>query len=582
METLDTSTRYSDDVLTVGQTLSILCQDFNEQIAHRKYFYKSSSLLHNAVISLSKARWHSGSGDLTENRIMLDRRILDWVVGLDSEINELVEGSDLYVPNVDLSQVILPQGYTEKILSQCLAYDDFESYRIAAGLDKKLSYGNSLVILLCGKSGTGKTMTVNAIANYLKKKVLLVDFSSLLGKKDSSSSGDVEVDLKGLFRESKMSNAILFFDECEIIFKSRNLGGDRILNSMLTEIERHDGIVFMATNRPYEIDEAMHRRITMVLEYREPDYHMRKRIWNRLLFHDYNSGNDNGCIDQNATDCIDSSTINRRNKLNLSADVNTSVLAIRYELTGGFIKNAVLSAILRALSRDKTNPLITQDDLVLGCQLQMRGNLIQKHLEEKVTAKLSLSELFLTEQQLENAMRIIRHEQARATVYGSWNNVDLSTTSTSTKEREGNNGMESHKNSESIELNIPKESKCEQMACINLFVGLSGSGKATLAKAIAFELENKYIKYLHIADFLNKELSEIISAIKSYLKDARMLDALVIIDGFEHVLDNSSEAEGSGKIHLLLSRIMDILYRYQGSIFLLCHMENPQNITLHR
>jgi hypothetical protein len=30
------------------------------------------------------------------SRIILDRRVLDWVVGLDSEINELVEGSDLY------------------------------------------------------------------------------------------------------------------------------------------------------------------------------------------------------------------------------------------------------------------------------------------------------------------------------------------------------------------------------------------------------------------------------------------------------------------------------------------------------
>ena len=34
-------------------------------------------------------------------RIILDRRVLDWVVGLDSEINELVEGSDLYGrPNI--------------------------------------------------------------------------------------------------------------------------------------------------------------------------------------------------------------------------------------------------------------------------------------------------------------------------------------------------------------------------------------------------------------------------------------------------------------------------------------------------
>jgi hypothetical protein len=33
------------------------------------------------------------AGDLTDNRIVLDRRVLDNAVGLDSEINELVEGS---------------------------------------------------------------------------------------------------------------------------------------------------------------------------------------------------------------------------------------------------------------------------------------------------------------------------------------------------------------------------------------------------------------------------------------------------------------------------------------------------------
>ena len=46
----DTSTsRVAEDVLTVGQTLSILCQDFNSQISHRKYFYQSNKLLKNAV-----------------------------------------------------------------------------------------------------------------------------------------------------------------------------------------------------------------------------------------------------------------------------------------------------------------------------------------------------------------------------------------------------------------------------------------------------------------------------------------------------------------------------------------------------
>lgn len=43
---------------------------------------------------------------------------------------------------------------------------------------------------------------------------------------------------KFIFRESKINDAILFFDECEAIFESREKGGHDV-NLLLTEIERH-------------------------------------------------------------------------------------------------------------------------------------------------------------------------------------------------------------------------------------------------------------------------------------------------------------------------------------------------------
>ena len=51
---------------------------------------------------------------------------------------------------------------------------------------------------------------------------------------------------------------------------------------------------------------------------------------------------------------------------------------MRYELTGGFIKNAILSALSIAVSRDGDNPLITQSDLLKGASLQLRGRLRMK------------------------------------------------------------------------------------------------------------------------------------------------------------------------------------------------------------
>ena len=40
------------------------------------------------------------------------------------------------------------------------------------------------------------------------------------------------------------------------------------VNLLLTEIERHNGLIIMATNRAYDLDEAMHRRITLAIEVR--------------------------------------------------------------------------------------------------------------------------------------------------------------------------------------------------------------------------------------------------------------------------------------------------------------------------
>ena len=44
-------------------------------------------------------------------------------------------------------------------------------------------------------------------------------------------------------------------------------------------IHRHDGLIIMATNRPYDLDEAMHRRIMIAVEFRQPDHLLRKAIW---------------------------------------------------------------------------------------------------------------------------------------------------------------------------------------------------------------------------------------------------------------------------------------------------------------
>ena len=468
-------------------------------------------------------------------------------------------------------------------------------YRVTQGLTESLPYGNSLVIMLCGKSGTGKTMSVNAIAKELGKKVLMVDFASLSGRKGEGS--DTDADLRGLFREAQMNNAVLFFDECEAVFRARGQGGDRLLNSLLTEIERHEGIVFLATNRPYDLDEAMHRRITVVLDYRAPDSAMRRDIWHNLLgtatgvvsgdatgsetdaasgsssgngiISSSSSGNgisssssssnssNNNSNGKNGSTSISSSSSAGKNRLQLAANVDVAGLAARYELTGGFIKNAVLSALLAAIGRSADTPVISQEDLVAGCKLQMRGSLTQRGTEDKVVPTGGLDDLDLEKAMRDAMQAVIRFEKARSIIYGTWQNKgDLAS------------------------MSGPQT--VTQKATIVCLAGPSGSGKKSFTKALSWEL-GRVIKMIHVTDLMSSTICDAMLRLQALVADARLADGMVVLDGFEHILEDSvGHGDGTWKLHLLLSRCLSVLHNFPGCVVLLCHIDSPQNVTLQR
>ncbi len=86
-----------------------------------------------------------------------------------------------------------------------------------------------------------------------------------------------------------------------------------------------------------------------MIPFAPPDYSMRLRIWNSLLGAVGTSSHEIS----DKKDEQDGSIVGRisQGKLPIDPDVDVSALAIKYELTGGFIKNAILTAILSALSR---------------------------------------------------------------------------------------------------------------------------------------------------------------------------------------------------------------------------------------
>lgn len=513
-----------DESIIINQVLSVFCDTFQEQVAHRVYFYKSSRLLTRGLVKLQRGRWHSTAGDLVDQRIELDRRVLDWVVGLDTEMNELVEGSDLYNPKVQLDQVVLPEDHKTTILQTVESYESFRKFRKKSGLEDTISYGAGLVLLLCGASGTGKTMTVNAVAHHLKKRVLLVDFPSLQGK--NRDGGEVDADLRGLFREADMSNAVLFFDECETIFRQRDFGGDRLLNALLTEIERYEGIVFLATNRPFDLDEAMHRRITAVFEFKAPDHIQRRKIWQVLL----------------------------KNSLKTADDIDWDAISLKYELSGGFIKNAIMSALLKAISRNKEDPVITQEDIVTGCALQMRGSLHMKTFDHRVVPTHGLDQLIVEDGVKSKLKRIVEFEKARSVIYGQWG-FDFG------------------------------QSNKQQKGMSVLICGPPGVGKLNAAKSIGFEI-GRPLKVVNFSQLQSDSLAETRKALRAVFDDARLMDAVLVLVGFESFgsyLDagaSTLEAMELPRFRVEVMRLLDMMDSFPSITILLADVERAASSSL--
>jgi SpoVK/Ycf46/Vps4 family AAA+-type ATPase len=152
-------------------------------------------------------------------------------------------------------------------------------------------------------------MLANTVATKLEKKSLLVNFPTF-GVNSSGAS------LKFLFREARINRAVLFFDERESLFLDREKGGSSV-NMLLTELERFDGLCILVTNRAHDLDEAMHRRISLAIEFRKPDHIMQEEVWKTF----------------------------QPPKVALEDDIDFGLIAKKYELPGGLIKNAWIQSL---------------------------------------------------------------------------------------------------------------------------------------------------------------------------------------------------------------------------------------------
>ncbi|MFH1638409.1 MAG: ATP-binding protein, partial [Candidatus Woesearchaeota archaeon] len=226
-------------------------------------------------------------------------------------------GAIMPKPKRDFSDIVLPEKTLGKLKLALKQVKHGSSHFRKWGLDR-LQESSSLSMIFVGAPGVGKTITSEAVANALGKRIYSVSYAQL----ENCYIGETGKNIAKVFKEASENDALLFFDEADSICSARTSGGGAIdsyhnedRNVMLKELENFKGIVIFSTNIASGMDKAFERRISMHIHFQKPGFEERLQLWKLML-----------------------------GKCPLAADVDFGRLSRSFEFTGSDIRNAVLHA----------------------------------------------------------------------------------------------------------------------------------------------------------------------------------------------------------------------------------------------
>ncbi len=243
------------------------------------------------------------------------------------ESRDMIES---YEPRFALEQVALNEKVKEQIQTAIAAVRYKTKMTEEWGMSEYFSGNRAVILNFYGKAGTGKSMTAEAVAKALNKKVYHINYSEL----ESKYVGETPKNIRRAFECATRDDAVLIFDEADSflgkrlssVTQSADYGVNITRSVLLMELEKFSGVVVFTTNLISNYDEAFKRRILLSVYFDMPDEKARLQIWKLHL----------------------------SDKMPLADDVTAESLAGRYDkVSGADIKDMVFYAALYTLEKEK-------------------------------------------------------------------------------------------------------------------------------------------------------------------------------------------------------------------------------------
>lgn len=327
---------------------------------------------------------HIESADIEKGNAISDIHLLGKNVGelsgnASEELvaqNSIVDQIMVREPRWKFSDIYIEESILASIKKTMLIARHRKELFADWGLGNGEKIGRAIVFNFYGPSGTGKSMTGEAIAGELGKKVYMVNYSEL----ESKYVGDTPKNIVAVFQRAQREDAVLIFDEADSflgkrltnVTQSADYGVNITRSVMLMELEKFDGVVVFTTNLISNYDEAFKRRILTSVPFKMPDVRGREHIWEIYLSHG----------------------------VPIADNITGKLLADKYEdVSGADIKDMLLYAAVNSLYRDESNPILTEQDFdeankMIRLRNQPDGAHIVSIKHEKISAEEIKQDLY--------------------------------------------------------------------------------------------------------------------------------------------------------------------------------------------
>lgn len=144
-------------------------------------------------------------------------------------------------------------------------------------LEEDIIKGKSggIIVIATGSPGTGKTLTAEVYSEYAEKPLYVVSGTQL-----GIDIGSIEKNLSVILNRASRWKAILLLDEADVYIHTRgdNLVQNAIVGIFLKTLEYYKGTLFMTSNRPDVIDDAIMSRSIAHIHYEIPDQNSLEKI----------------------------------------------------------------------------------------------------------------------------------------------------------------------------------------------------------------------------------------------------------------------------------------------------------------